>query len=332
MLRVDVLKSIVSLHPWESTYSRASRYFLSEKMRRVWTFATMYLGMSPYAAPSTYSLLQYIETVDGICPVESILLSDTGSATGVRLASGTELHADTVVINADLVYAYNELLPPSPQSRKLKQRPASCSSISFFWGFSESLPYLQTHNVFLADEYRESFDAIFAHHQIPNDPSFYVNVPSRIDSSAAPCDKETVVVLVPVGHLTPTQTEEEWNDLVTRTRDKVLNIIESRTGLHSLRSKIVHEIVHTPVTWEKRFNLDRGAILGLSHSFFNVLCFRPQMKHPRIGGLYFVGASTHPGTGVPVCLAGSKLVTRLIVQDWNSTGSRMFLYLHLTIG
>lgn len=66
LLRWDVLRSLISMHPWTSTYSRAARYFYSEKMRRVWTFGSMYLGMSPYRAPGTYSLLQYIETVDGI--------------------------------------------------------------------------------------------------------------------------------------------------------------------------------------------------------------------------------------------------------------------------
>ncbi|KAB8237014.1 phytoene desaturase family protein [Aspergillus alliaceus] len=352
LLQMDVLKSLMSMHPWTSTYSRVARYFYSEKMRRAWTFNSMYLGISPYKAPGTYSLLQYIETVDGIwypeggfqtvldalvdigerskveyllnSPAKSILLNESNSiAEGVRLESGQELHADLVVINADLVYAYNELLPHTRRSHNLKKRPASCSSISFFWAFSEKLPQLRVHNIFLAERYRESFDAIFAEHRIPDEPSFYLNVPSKIDPSAAPAGKEAVVVLVPVGHLTPTQPDNtDWDRLVDETREMVMNTIEARTGLRNIRSRLVHEMVETPVTWQEKFNLDRGAILGLSHSFFNVLCFRPQTKHPDIGRLYFVGASTHPGAGVPVCLAGGKIVAQQIMEDWNKEQGR----------
>ncbi|KAE8403919.1 hypothetical protein BDV37DRAFT_271828 [Aspergillus pseudonomiae] len=350
LLRWNVLKSLIFIHPWTSTYARAARYFYSGKMRRVWTFGSMYMGMSPYRAPATYSLLQYIETVDGIwypeggfqrvlraladigqrsgveyilnSPVKSVLLDDRDRfAKGIVLEDGKELYADLVVINADLVYAYNELLPKTHRSHNLKKRPASCSSISFFWSFDEKLPPLRAHNIFLAEEYRESFDAIFEEHRIPDEPSFYVNIPSKIDSTAAPPGKDAVVVLVPVGHLTSEiggQLEQEkWDILVSQTREIVLDTIEARTGLQGLRSKLVHETVETPLTWEKKYNLDRGAILGLSHSFFNVLSFRPKTKHPDIERLYFVGASTHPGTGVPVCLLGSKLVAQQIVEDWN---------------
>ncbi|GMF68356.1 unnamed protein product [Aspergillus oryzae] len=270
LLRWDVLRSLISMHPWTSTYSRAARNHV----------------------------------------VKGVLLED-----------GEELYADLVVINADLVYAYNELLPKTRRSHDLKKRPVSCSSISFFWSFDEKLPHLRAHNIFLAEKYRESFDAIFEDHRIPDGPSFYVNVPSKIDPTAAPPGKEAVVVLVPVGHLTSEKggqlEEEKWDTLVSQTREIVLDTIEARTGLQDLRSRLVHEMVETPLSWEERFNLDRGAILGLSHSFFNVLSFRPQIKHPDIERLYFVGASTHPGTGVPVCLAGSKLVTQQIVEDWN---------------
>ncbi|KAE8370562.1 hypothetical protein BDV27DRAFT_62202 [Aspergillus caelatus] len=350
LLRWDLLKALISMHPWTSTYSRAARYFYSEEMRCVWTFGSMYLGMSPYRAPGTYSLLQYIETVDGIwypeggfetvlraladigqrsgaeyilnSPVKSVLLDDSDHvAKGILLENGEEIHAELVVINADLVYAYNELLPKTRRSRGLKKRPASCSSISFFWSFDEELPHLRAHNIFLAEKYRESFDAIFDEHRIPDEPSFYVNVPSKVDPTAAPPGKEAVVVLVPVGHLTSVNggqlEEQRWDTLVSQTREIVLDTIQAQTGLQGLRSRLVHEMVETPLTWERKFNLDRGAILGLSHSFFNVLCFRPRTKHPDIERLYFVGASTHPGTGVPVCLAGSKLVAQQIVEDWS---------------
>lgn len=224
-----------------------------------------------------------------------------------------------MLANADLVYAYNELLPPSDKAHKLKLRPASCSSVSFFWSIDCALPQLKAHNIFLSDKYQESFDAIFNHHDFPSEPSFYVNVPSRVDSTAAPAGKEAMVVLVPVGHLSATATDEaqKWEDKIPTIRQAVLETLEARVGLKGLGSRILSEKYETPATWQSKFNLDRGAILGLTHSFWNVLSFRPKTRHPSIDNLYFVGASTHPGTGVPICLAGGKLVAQQIMEDYN---------------
>ncbi|KAM3464620.1 hypothetical protein MY5147_009458 [Beauveria neobassiana] len=215
MARPSFLRHILKLHPFESVYGRASRYFKSERLRRVFTFATMYIGLSPYDAPGIYSLLQYSELAEGIwyprggfhriieglvavgerlgvkyrlnAPINRVMVDEhSNRATGVILSSGEQLKADVVVINADLVYATNHLLPDTPRAERLSKQPASCSSISFYWALSREIPELQAHNVFLADEYRESFDAIFERQDMPEQPSFYVNVPSRVDKTASP--------------------------------------------------------------------------------------------------------------------------------------------------
>ena len=267
--------------------------------------------------------------------VSSIKLSDDHKeAKGVVLSNGETLAADTVVCNADLVYAYNNLLPSTSYAKSLSTRSASCSSISFYWAIDRKVPQLNAHNIFLADEYKESFDSIFKKHLIPTEPSFYVNVPSRVDPSAAPDGKDSIVVLVPVGHLLDdnqstsksgdseaqpsslaAHSQQDWDSMVALARRTVIKTVAARTGV-DLAPIILHESVNTPVSWREEFNLDRGAILGLSHSFFNVLSFRPRTKHSDTKGLYFVGASTHPGTGVPICLAGSKIVSEQILDDY----------------
>lgn len=260
-------------------------------------------------------------------PVSHIALTpDHRTATGVVLASGETLSADVVINNADLVYAYNNLLPPTPHARSLSNRPASCSSISFYWSLTRRVPELRAHNIFLADDYRQSFDSIFTDHRIPAHPSFYVNVPSRIDPTAAPTNTDAIVVLVPVGHLLPpTKTSsspsgspstetQDWDKMTALARTTILATIAARTGT-DLTPLIAHERVNTPPDWQHAFNLDRGSILGLSHSFFNVLSFRPATRHASVGGLYFVGASTHPGTGVPICLAGARVTVEQVLGD-----------------
>lgn len=266
-------------------------------------------------------------------PIDRIQLSEDGKhATGVVLEGGKEtLTADLVVCNADLAYAYNELLPSTSFARALLKRQASCSSISFYWALDRQFPELSAHNIFLAEDYKESFDSIFKKHQIPDQPSFYVNVPSRVDPSAAPNGCDSIVVLVPVGHLQDSTTDshkgspdtpgttQDWDTMVATARKTILHTIETRLKI-SLSPHIVKEVINTPPSWKSTFNLDRGAILGLSHSFFNVLSFRPKTKHRSIEDLYFVGASTHPGTGVPIVLAGAKLVSEQILQNLNRRG------------
>jgi phytoene desaturase (3,4-didehydrolycopene-forming) len=364
LLRPSFLRHLVELHPFESIYARASKYFWTERLRRVFTFGSMYMGMSPFDAPGTYSLLQYTELAEGIwypvggfhavvaalvricerlgviirlnTPVSSVLTTPDGkTATGVQLLGGEKLTADLVVVNADLVYAYNNLFPSTSDSyaQSLQKRAGSCSSISFYWALSQQIPELKTHNIFLADEYRESFDSIFDRQSIPREPSFYVNVPSRIDPTAAPAGKDSIVVLVPVGHLHNSSTtqkahgdpkassgvgskqEKDWPAIVASARKTVIQTIESRTNCTPLAPLIAHESLNTPTSWESTFNLNKGSILGLSHSFFNVLAFRPKTKHPSIQGVYFVGASTHPGTGVPIVLAGAKITSEQILRD-----------------
>ncbi|KAL8722570.1 MAG: hypothetical protein Q9225_000965 [Loekoesia sp. 1 TL-2023] len=356
MARPAFLRHLFPLHPFESIYSRASKYFWTERLRRVFTFGSMYMGMSPFDAPGTYSLLQYTELAEGIwypkggfhnvidalvkvgerlgvkyrlsTSVSSVKLDSKGRhATGVILEGGETITADVVIINADLVYAYNNLLPESSYGRSLQKRSTSCSSISFYWAMDRQIPELTTHNIFLAEHYRESFDDIFKQQLIPAEPSFYLNVPSRIDPTAAPEGKDSLVVLVPVGHLLDEKqgigrkgldvsSKQDWNAMVTKARETVFKTVEARTGARDLQGALVKEIVNTPQSWKDIFNLDKGAILGLSHSFFNVLSFRPKTKHPSIKKLHFVGASTHPGTGVPIVLAGAKITSEQVLEGF----------------
>lgn len=350
MVRPAFVKCLFALHPFHSVYGRASKYFWTERLRRVFTFSSMYMGMSPFEAPGTYSLLQYTELAEGIwypvggfnkvmtalvgvgerygvqfrfgTAVKEVLI-EGGVAKGAITASGEKIVADVVIVNADLVYAYNNLLPKSSYAKTLKAKKTSCSSISFYWSLSTTIPELSAHNIFLAENFKSSFDDIFKRHSLPAEPSFYINVPSRIDRTAAPDGKDSVVVLVPVGHLhnategigLDASNEQDWANLISKARSTILETVKARVGI-DIASLITNEIVNDPRVWEEKFNLDRGAILGLSHSFFNVLSFRPKTKHGDYKNLFFVGASTHPGTGVPICLAGAKITSEQVLESF----------------
>lgn len=300
--------------------------------------------MSPYDSPAPYNLLQYTEIAEGVfyprggfhkvveslekiatkkfdakfeygASIEKIIVDENKVAKGVRFVDGREEFADLVVCNADLVYAYNHLLPETNYGKRLGRNGLlTSSSISFYWGLKRKVPELDVHNIFLADAYQSSFDDIFKNHLLPSDPSFYINVPSRIDPSAAPEGKDTVVLLLPMGHLTP-DNQDRVDELVKSARQKILKILESRLKIDDFESLIESEMINDPRTWQTKFNLWKGSILGLAHNIPQVLHYRPSTRSHIFKNLYFVGASAHPGTGVPIVLCGAKLVEKQILED-----------------
>lgn len=200
-------------------------------------------------------------------PVEKIRVSSEGKVQGVTLSNGDLISADIVLVNADISYAYDNLLPAFKSTwirnvlsrlplasllitpHSLANKKTSCSSISFYWAMNRAIPELGIHNVFLAKDYQGSFDDIFKLHQMPVEPSFYVHVPSRVDPTAAPPNKDAIVVLVPVGSLVPHgKGAEEIDLMVKHARKIVLQTLEKRLGTVGIHEWIIHETVNTPIT------------------------------------------------------------------------------------
>lgn len=206
-------------------------------------------------------------------------------------------------------------MPSTSYGKHLGETGAlTASTISFYWGLSQKITELDTHNIFLANDYKSSFDDIFKRHTLPDDPSFYVNVPSRIDATAAPDGKETLVVLVPVSHIMP-NNENRIDELIKFARSKVIQTLQTRLKIEKFEELIETETINDPRTWQSKFNLWKGSALGLSHNIMQVLHFRPSTRSHLFKNLYFVGASAHPGTGVPIVLCGAKLVEKQIMED-----------------
>ena len=335
------LPLLFKLKPLVKHYDNVGHYFHDPHLKAAFSFQNMYLGLSPFDAPATYSLLQYTELVGGVwlpvggiyrviesltqiaeahgvhfvynTPVERIEV-DGDRATGVELEDGTHLEADIIVANADLPYVYSHLLPDEAEAQHLEHLHYTCSAIMFYWGIDTVYPQLGTHNVFLADDYRTSFDRIFKEHLLPDEPSFYVHAPARTDPSAAPAGQDTLMVLVPVGHL-DTGITQDWDALRAHARSAVIQRLAASAGITDLEQHLKFEVSYAPSDWLKRYNLAKGAAFGLSHNFLQVGYLRPHNRHHRYGNLYFVGSSTHPGTGMPMALLSARLTTERILEE-----------------
>ena len=335
------LPLLFKLKPLVNHYKNVGHFFHEPHLKAAFTFQNMYLGLSPFDAPATYSLVQYTELADGVwlpiggiyrvieslmqiaeaqgvrflfnMPVKRIEV-EGDRATGVMLEDGSILGAEVIVANADLPYVYSQLLPDKAEAERLERLHYTCSAIMFYWGVDRIYPQLGTHNVFLANAYRASFDRIFKEHLLPDEPSFYVHAPARTDPGAAPFGQDTLMVLVPVGHLDGSLAQD-WEALQMRTRAAVLHRLAVSVGMDDLEQHLKCEVSFTPRDWASRYNLVKGAVFGLSHSFLQVGYLRPHNRHRRYGNLYFVGSSTHPGTGMPMALLSARLTTERILRE-----------------
>jgi phytoene desaturase len=248
-------------------------------------------------------------------PVQRIDTNRT-VAHGVILEDGTRLAADAVLANADLPYVYKELLPDGRQAERLEHKRFSCSVVSFFWGLKKRYETLPPHMLFLAHDYRENFDSIIRDQDLPQNPSLYIHAPARLDVSMAPAGEDTVIGIVPVGHMSA-DGDQDWAAIRDRARQCVLARLAS-LGITDFEENIKFEMSFTPLSWHKRYNLMKGATHGLCHNLTQLAYFRPPNRHPRYRNLYFVGASTRPGTGMPTALVSARLSSQRMAEESSS--------------
>jgi phytoene desaturase len=337
------LSLLFSLKPLSQHYSHMAAYFDEPRLKSAFTFQDVYMGLSPFEAPATFSMMPYTELAHGVwypkggmyrvvealmeiarqagvefafsTAVKQIELNGK-RAKGVILENEGRLSADAVLANADLPYVYQNLLPPDEQAAQLARKRYSCSVISFFWGIDRPYPALGPHTLFLADDYRANFDEIMRDLTIPANPSLYIHAPARLDPAMAPTGEDTLIAIIPVGHMNG-RDDQDWKALIKEARQAVFRRLEL-LGIDDLEAHIKFETCFTPLSWRKRYNLVRGSTHGLCHNLMQLGYFRPANRHSRYHNLYFVGASTRPGTGMPTALISARLAAQRMVEDLGS--------------
>ncbi len=338
------LKLLGQLNALDKLYTHVSQFFKDDRLRQAFSMQSMYLGISPFEAPAVYTLLPYTELAeDGLYYPEGgiyalptamaavaeklgVVIKTEQNVTQIFVKEGKArgvcvgdemLPADLVISNVDLPHTYTDLLAERPKKyaeEGWKKQPFTSSAFMLYLGTDKVYPALHHHNFFLSSDYKRNFEEIFDAKVPPRDPSFYVNAPGRTDPSVAPPGGDNLFVLVPIPHLTD---QMRWDDgQIEKFKSKVYDKLEA-AGLTDLRKHIVVEEVVTPHEWRDLYNLKYGAAFGLSHGILQVGYFRPGNKSAEVESLYFVGASTVPGTGVPLVCLGAKLVTERIFEDFN---------------
>ena len=344
LLNLGNIPLLFQVKPLVKHYGNMRAYFDEPRLKAAFTFQDVYMGLSPFEAPATFSMMSYTELAHGVwypkggmyrvvdalmdiardagvefffdAEVERILVEED-KVTGVQLIAGERLEADAILANADLPYVYQDLLPTDAEAKQLTRKKYSCSVISFFWGVGKHYPNLNAHTLFLADDYRENFRSISDELTLPVNPSLYVHAPARLDVSMAPTGEDTLTAIVPVGHLSE-NGEQDWGAFRDQAREQVFKRL-ALLGITDLREHIKFETSYTPLSWHKRYNLAKGSTHGLSHNLMQLAYFRPSNRHAKYHNLYFAGASTRPGTGLPTAMVSARLTAERMMDDFGIT-------------
>ncbi len=339
---VRFLRSLPYLDAHTSLYNVLSRYFTGEDLRISFTFQAKYIGMSPWEAPGTFSIISYIEHGGGIYHVTGGLnqlsiamakaigeengnirlntevkkiIIENGKAVGVELSNGEKEFADYIVINADFANAMTKIVPPENRKkyndRKLASMKYSCSTFMLYLGLNKLYDSINHHNIFFADDYRSNVDEITTSKTLSADPSFYVQNASLTDPTLAPPGKSALYVLVPVANTTGTI---DWAKEKEPFKEKILGMLESKAGLAGIRDSTEYMKVITPDDWKDNYDVFNGATFNLGHNVGQMLYFRPHNELQDIGNCFLVGGGTHPGSGLPTIYESGRISAELIMK------------------
>lgn len=320
------------------------RYFKSRHIREALGSYAMYLGGSPYQLPGLFTILPYGELAYGLwLPaggvyglVEGIeklarelgveietgarvarINARDGHVRSIELADGTTRAATLVVSNVDVPTTDTELVAAEngftqrARARAAKTRMTP-GVVTFYWGIRGPVEGIGHHTIFLPEDCRSAFDDLLKRGRVPRELPFYVSLSSATDASLAPAGCATMFALAP----TPLLSEmpgADWNAEAQRIKTRVLETL-SQHGVSIDPARFLVEEIYTPVDWRRRFGLRDGSAFGAAHTLFQVGPFRLRNFSGEIEGLYYVGASTTPGTGMPMVVLGGRLVAERIIS------------------
>lgn len=325
-IKDEFLRRCFSFHPLllgGNPLSAPSLYVLIHYLEREWGIHYAMGGTGAVVE----GLAQLFDEMGGALhlntEVQEILVNDHDRrVTGVRLADGTVHNADIVVSNADVAWTYLNLIPARYRRKNsdgwVKRKKYSMSLFVIYFGtkrrYSEpgtpTGDRLAHHNIILSEDYKGLLREIFANHDLPDDFSLYLHVPTKTDPSLAPEGCDSFYVLSPVPHLA---ADIDWTTQAKPYRDTIMQFLEDNY-LPDLQANIVAENVINPLHFQNGLNSYLGSAFSVQPTLMQSAWFRPHNRSEDIDNLYIVGAGTHPGAGLPGVLSSSKIAEDLIVS------------------
>ena len=334
------LPALLKLKSYKSVYSLVSSYIQNEKLRRMFSMHPLLVGGNPFTTTSIYGLILYLEKKWGIhysmggtgniikgleklmnevgieiiknSEVNKIIL-EKNKITGVQINNLTNINADNVICNADPPAVYEKLLNEKNNSSflfkwKKKRMEYSMGLFVYYFGTKKKYENVEHHTIKFGNKYKEHLIDIFDKKKLNHDISYYLHRPSATDQSMAPDGNDCFYVLVPVPN---NQSKINWDTEAKKMKNLVIDKMEQDL-MPNLRDNIVSDFYLTPDYFEKELNTKYGSGFSIQPKFTQSAYFRFHNKSEIYDGLYFVGAGTHPGAGVPGVLSSAKVLDKIL--------------------
>ena len=334
------LPSLLKLKSYKSVYSLVSSYINDEKLRRVFSMHPLLVGGNPFTTTSIYGLILYLEKKWGIhysmggtgniirgyeklmsevginvlknSEVTKII-SKNNKIEGIQINNKIDINADNVICNADPPAVYEKLLNNAFKSSflfdwKKNRMEYSMGLFVYYFGTKKIYNNIEHHTIKFGNKYKEHLEDIFNRKKLNNDISYYLHRPSATDKSMAPEGNDCFYVLVPVPN---NQSEIDWSTEGEKMKHLIIDKME-KDLMPNLRENIVEDFYLTPDYFEKDLNTKFGSGFSIQPKFTQSAYFRFHNKSEIYDGLYFVGAGTHPGAGVPGVLSSAKVLDKIL--------------------
>ena len=337
---VQQLPSLLKLKSYKSVYSLVSSYIKSEKLRRMLSMHPLLVGGNPFSTTSIYGLILYLEKKWGIhysmggtgniikgyeklmnevgikilkkSEVTEII-SSNNKISGVQINNHKVIDADNVICNADPPAVYEKLLSQNDNNSllfnwKKKRMEYSMGLFVYYFGTKKIYENVEHHTIKFGNKYKEHLNDIFDKKKLNEDISYYLHRPTATDKSMAPEGNDCFYVLVPVPN---NQSKIDWDIEGEKMKKLVVEKME-KDLMPNLKENIVEDFYLTPDYFEKDLNTKYGSGFSIQPKFTQSAYFRFHNKSEIYDGLYFVGAGTHPGAGVPGVLSSAKVLDKII--------------------
>jgi phytoene desaturase len=343
---LDMLKvapDMVQLQSFNTVAGVVNQYIQDPRLRQVFSFHPLLIGGNPFQCTSIYAMIHKLEQTFGVwfamggtgalvqgmvklfqelggalqfnAEVQKILVNDAGKATGVRLLAATTVPADAVVSNGDVAMTYLKLIPQRFRrrypDRAIQRMRYSNSLFVVYFGTNRKYDHMAHHEILMGHRYRDWVDDLFVRKTLPEDFSLYLHRPTATDPSLAPPGCDCWYVLAPVPNL---DSKTDWETVAETYKTKIFDYLEAY-HLPDLQRHLITQFHIDPLHFRDTLNSYKGSAFSLEPTLFQSAWFRPHNRSEDVPNLYFVGAGTHPGAGIPGVLSSGKIVADLIVSD-----------------
>lgn len=340
---IRVAPQLMRLEAYRSVYGVVSKFIKEPHLRQAFSFHSLLVGGNPFSTSSIYTLIHFLERnwgvyfpkggtgalvrglvklfedLGGVFRTETDvheIVTENGKATGVKTKQGEFIPCDIVVSNADVFHTYHELLKRESRldkaRKKLERSRFSMSLFVIYFGTNKQFSQFEHHNVVFGPRYKEHLADIFKRGHLAKDFSLYVHRPTLTDPSLAPPGCDAFYALSPVPHLG--KCDVDWEKEGSAYGKAIIDYLEERY-LPGLSQSIVTQRIFTPIDFEKELNARWGSAFSLEPLLHQSAFFRTHNRDQEIPNLYFVGAGTHPGAGIPGVVGSAKATANLILSD-----------------